>query len=131
MNTDVSRKHGKFLYGELSDKIIELAVKIHKKLGSGFIEKIYEKAMALELKRAGVAFREQEVIRVDYEGVLLGDQRVDFIIEDKVIVELKAVSELNEIHQAQMLSYLKAADKRVGLLLNFAKPILGIKRLIN
>jgi GxxExxY protein len=76
-------------------------------------------------------YEKQKSIRVKYDEILLGDQRVDMIIEDKIIVELKAVSELNDIHQAQRLSYLKAADKKVGLILNFAKPKLEIKRVMN
>jgi len=126
-----SRKHGEFLYGDLTNKIIELAIKIHKKLGPGFVEKIYEKALSLELKKADIKFVAQKVIKVEFEGVLLGDQRVDFMVEDKVIIELKTVSELNNTHQAQMISYLKTANKKVGLLLNFARPQLEIKRIMN
>jgi len=115
----------------LTDKIIELAIKVHKKLGPGFIEKIYEKALSHELNKGGINYEKQKSIRVKYDEILLGDQRVDMIIDNKIIVELKAVSELNDIHQAQMLSYLKAADKKVGLILNFAKPKLEIKRVVN
>ncbi|MDI6761745.1 MAG: GxxExxY protein [Thermodesulfobacteriota bacterium] len=125
------RTKGEFLYGDLTNKIIELAIKVHKKLGPGFIEKIYEKALSHELNKEGIKYEKQKSIRVKYDEILLGDQRVDMIIEDKIIVELKAVSELNDIHQAQMLSYLKAADKKVGLILNFGKPKLEIKRVIN
>lgn len=127
----VSRKHGEFLHGDLTDKIIELAIKVHKKLGPGFIEKIYEKALALEFKKADMEVLSQKVIRVEYEGALLGEQKVDFIIDGKVIVELKSVNELNDLHQAQILSYLKTANKRVGLLLNFGKSKLEIKRIMN
>lgn len=128
---NISRKHGTFLYGDLSNKIIELAIKVHKKLGCGFIEKIYEKALSIEFKKAEIKFTTQVPIKVGYEGVLIGDQRIDFIVEDKIIVELKAVTELNNIHRAQMISYLKTGDKRVGLLLNFARPQLDIKRVMN
>lgn len=131
MNKYFSRKHGEFLFGELSDKIIELAIKIHKKLGPGFVEKVYEKALSYELRKEGMKHVKQKLIDIEYEGVPLGGQRVDFLIEDKIIVELKAVSELNDIHYAQMISYLKTANKRVGLLLNFAKPKLEIKRIMN
>mgnify|MGYP001595215267 CR=1 FL=1 len=131
MSTIVSRKHGEFLYGDLTDKIIELAIKVHKKLGTGFIEKIYEKALVYELKKTGVGCISQAIIRVRYDNIDLGEQRVDLMIEDKIVVELKSVSELNEIHMAQMLSYLKTANKKVGLILNFAKPKLEIKRIVN
>jgi len=116
---------------ELSKKIIGIAISVHKKLGPGFVEKIYEKALAYEFKRQGMEFVEQKIIKVIYEDVELGDQRVDFLVEDEIILELKSVSEINEIHEAQMLSYLKTADKRLGLILNFAKKKLDIKRLVN
>ena len=131
MNTKISRKHGEFLYGDLTDKIIELAIKVHKKLGPGFVEKIYEKALSYELSKISIKHERQRLIRVVYDEILLGDQRVDLVIEDKVIIELKAVSELNNIHQAQMISYLKASNKKVGLILNFAKPKLEIRRIMN
>ncbi|MEK6568147.1 MAG: GxxExxY protein [Candidatus Omnitrophota bacterium] len=131
MDAKVSRKHGEFLYGDLTDKIIELAVKIHKKLGPGFIERIYEKALLYELKNADIEFKNQNIVKVRYDNTELGEQRVDFILEDKVIIELKCVAELNEIHTAQLLSYLKTADKKVGLILNFSKSKLEIKRVMN
>jgi len=116
---------------KLTEKIIGLAIKIHKKLGPGFVEKIYEKALAYDFKREGIQFVEQKIIKVTYEGVELGDQRVDFLVEGEVIVELKSVAEISEIHEAQMLSYLKTADRRVGLILNFAKKKLDIKRMVH
>lgn len=131
MDTKISRKHGEFLYGELTDKIIELAIKVHKKLGPGFIERIYEKALAYELGRQSIKFVSQAIISVHYEEIDLGDQIADMIVDNKVIVELKSVSEINEIHLAQILSYLKTTDKKVGLILNFAKPKLEIKRVMN
>lgn len=130
-NIQASRKHGEFLYGDLTDKIIELAIKVHKRLGPGFVERIYEKALSYELNKANINHEAQKLIKIKYDDLLLGDQRVDIMVEDKIIVESKAVSELNDIHQAQMISYLKAADKKVGLILNFAKPKLEIKRVMN
>lgn len=88
MNTGLSRKHGEFLYGDLTDKIIELAIKVHKKLGPGFIEKIYEKALVHELKKTGIKCISQAIIRVRYDNIDLGEQRVDLMIEDKIVVEL-------------------------------------------
>lgn len=131
MKTVISKKHGEFLYGDLSDKIIELAIKIHIKLGPGFIERIYEKALVHEIRKENIKCISQAIIRVRYDNVELGEQKVDLIIEDKIIVELKCVSELNEIHFAQILSYLKTAKIRVGLILNFSKPKLEIKRIMN
>ncbi|MCK4575375.1 GxxExxY protein, partial [candidate division WOR-3 bacterium] len=94
---------------KLTEKIIGLAIKVHKKLGPGFVERIYEKALAYEFKKANINFREQVDIKVKYEDIELGYQRVDFIVEE-VIVELKSVSEISEIHEAQLLSYLKATN---------------------
>lgn len=116
---------------KLTERIIGIAITIHKQLGPGFVENIYEKAMAYEFKRNKINFKEQAVIKVNYETIELGQQRVDFLVENEVIVELKCISEINEIHKAQILSYLKTADKRVGLILNFAKKKLDIKRMVN
>ncbi|MCK4575500.1 GxxExxY protein [candidate division WOR-3 bacterium] len=114
---------------KLTEKIIGLAIKVHKKLDPGFVERIYEKALAYEFKKANINFREQVDIKVKYEDIELGYQRVDFIVEE-VIVELKSVSEISEIHEAQLLSYLKATNIKVGLILNFAKKKLDIKRMV-
>jgi GxxExxY protein len=131
METQNNILHKDLVFGNLSDKIINSAVKVHKKIGPGFKENIYEKAVMIELEKKDIKFINQAVIKLNYEGILLGNQRVDFLVEDKIILELKAVSEINSIHKAQMISYLKTANKKVGLLLNFAKPILEIKRLVN
>jgi len=116
---------------KITERIIGIAINIHNMLGPGFVEKIYEKAMAYEFKKNKIRFAEEAEIRVKYKTIELGYQRVDFLVEDEVIVELKCVGELNNIHSAQMLSYLKTADKRVGLILNFAENKLGIKRMVN
>ncbi len=116
---------------KLTERIIGLAIKVHKTLGPGFVEKIYEKAMAYEFKQNKIGFREQAEIRVKYEKIELGHQRIDFLVEDEIIVELKCVSEISEIHEAQILSYLKTANRRVGLILNFARKKLDIKRMVN
>ncbi|MBL7130628.1 MAG: GxxExxY protein [Candidatus Omnitrophica bacterium] len=123
-------KH-KFLYEELTNKIISLAIQVHRKLGPGFVEKIYEKALAYEFQKDGLAFIRQKVIRVKYDAIYLGDQRIDFLVDDKVIVDLKAVIDILDFYLAQMISYLRTMNKRVGLLLNFARPTLQIKRVVN
>ena len=115
----------------LTEEIIGLAIKVHKRLGPGFVERIYEQALAYELQRCGIPAVRQKAITVRYEGLDLGAQRVDLLVGEEVIVEIKSVSEFNAIHEAQMLSYLRTADKRVGLILNFAKPTLSIKRMVN
>ncbi|MDP2924440.1 MAG: GxxExxY protein, partial [Candidatus Omnitrophota bacterium] len=112
---------------KITKRVIGIAMKIHNALGPGFVEKIYEKAMAYEFKLNKMEFAEQAEIDVKYGTIDLGYQRVDFLVENEVIVELKSVGELNSIHSAQMLSYLKTANKKVGLILNFAESKLGIK----
>lgn len=115
----------------LSNKIIGLAIKVHKLLGPGFVEKIYGRALAEELKKEKIGYRPEEEIKVKYNDIYIGGQRLDFLVENEIILELKSVSEINEIHRAQMISYLKTANKRLGLILNFAKKKLEIKRLVN
>ncbi|MFH1360978.1 MAG: GxxExxY protein [Candidatus Omnitrophota bacterium] len=116
---------------KLTEKIIGIGIEIHNNLGPGFVEKIYEKAMAYEFQKNKIRFEEQAEIKVNYKTVELGYQRVDFLVEDEVIIELKSVSELGNIHYAQMLSYLKTTGKKVGLILNFAENRLKIKRMVN
>jgi GxxExxY protein len=116
---------------KITERIIGIGIKIHNTLGPGFVEKIYEKAMAYEFKLTKMKFKEQAKIDVRYETIDLGYQRIDFLVNDKVIVEMKSVGELNNIHVAQMLSYLKTTNKKVGLILNFAEVKLGIKRVVN
>ncbi len=120
-----------YQYSELTDKIIKLAIDVHKTLGPGFVEKIYQRALYLEFKKSGLRFNRERKVSIIYRGANLGYEQVDFDIENKVLVEVKAISEINAIHIAQVISYLKASKKKVGLILNFAKPKLEIKRVIN
>ena len=89
------------------------------------------KALVCELKKTSIKYTNQAIVKVQYDDIELGEQRVDLIIDGKVIIELKCVFELNKIHMAQMLSYLKTTSKKVGLILNFAKSKLEIKRIVN
>lgn len=116
---------------ELSNKIIGIAIEVHKTIGPGFVEKIYERALAYEFQKRKIEFTNQKVIRVRYKEIELGNQRIDFLVKDEIILELKAVSKIDKLHIVQMLSYLKAANKKLGLILNFAKQTLEIKRVIN
>lgn len=120
-----------YQYSDLTDKIIKIAIDIHKTLGPGFVEKIYQRALYLEFKSNKIKFYREKKIMVAYKNVNLGYEKVDFDVEEKVLVEVKAVVEINEIHKAQLLSYLKGANRKVGLLLNFARPTLEIKRVVN
>ncbi|OGH13879.1 MAG: hypothetical protein A2860_04030 [Candidatus Levybacteria bacterium RIFCSPHIGHO2_01_FULL_37_33] len=120
-----------YQHSELTDKIIKMAIDVHKTLGRGFVEKIYQRALYLEFKKSGLRFNRERKVSIVYRGTNLGYEQVDFDIENKVLVEVKAVSQINEIHIAQVISYLKASGRKVGLILNFAKPKLEIKRVIN
>jgi GxxExxY protein len=116
---------------KLSNLIIGNAIKVHKALGPGFIEKLYSKALAHEFTNGKIKFIQEKSIKVKYDGIFLGEQRIDFIVEDEIVLEMKAVYEINNFHMAQILSYLKAADKRLGLILNFSRSRLEIKRVVN
>lgn len=116
---------------ELTDKIIGTAISIHKDLKSGFVEKIYQRALYLELKNVGFKVEREKKINLSYKKANIGYGQVDFIVNNKVVVEVKAVSEIKDIHKSQLLSYLKLTNKKVGLILNFGKPVLEIKRIVN
>lgn len=113
---------------ELTGKIIGAAIRVHKELGPGYVESVYEEALVLELAAAGIPFERQKLIRVYYLGQLVGEQRLDLLVDKTVVVELKAVSELLDIFFARTRSYLKALDLKHGLILNFATMPLTIKR---
>lgn len=113
---------------ELTQEVIGSAIEVHKAIGPGFAERIYAKAMQKELRERKVPFEAEQSVRVKFKGELLGIHRLDLIVNETVVVELKAVYQINNFHIAQMLSYLKASGKRLGLLLNFARGTLEIKR---
>ncbi len=114
----------------LSKVIIGRALAVANTLGSGFLEKVYENALAYELLKVGIAVAQQHGIVVLYDGAVVGEYAVDLLVEGSVVVELKAVMALNAAHRAQCLNYLKATDLRMCLLLNFGRPRLEIKRLV-
>lgn len=115
---------------KLSKKIIGIAINVHKVLGPGFVEKVYSKALEIELKEEKIDFIKERSIRVVYKDHFLGEHKLDYLIENELVLELKAVPEINKAHEAQLLSYLKVSNKRLGLILNFGKPTLEIKRLV-
>jgi GxxExxY protein len=114
----------------LSGQILEAAVAVHKTLGPGFLESIYQKAMEVALQNRGIPFEQQREIHIFFEGVDVGVHRLDLIVGNEIIVELKAVRGLEDIHYAQVKSYLKATGLRIGLLLNFNSSTLVIKRIV-
>lgn len=119
-----------YKYNEITNKILKSAVDVHKSLGPGFVEKIYQRALAVELRSNKLNFEREKELKIIYKNIDLGFEKVDFVVEEKVLVELKAVSEILDLHIAQILSYLKASKIEVGLILNFAKRRLEIKRVV-
>ena len=117
-------------FEEISSRVIEAAIAVHKELGPGFLESIYESALGVALTHRELPHRRQVEIRIAFEGVPIGDHRLDMIVADELVVELKAVKALEEIHFAQVRSYLKASKLHVGLLMNFNAPTLIIKRIV-
>ena len=118
----------KILYKDLSYKIVGLAMEVHNKLGYGFLEKVYEKAMMVLLRREGIQATQQAPITVRFEGEVIGDYYADILVEDKIILELKVVEKIANIHRAQALNYLKATGLRLAILLNFGKERLQYER---
>lgn len=114
----------------LSERIIGCAFRVANALGPGFLEKVYENALAFELRDAGFAVAQQRGIAVLYRGMIVGQYVADLVVDDAVLVELKAAKSLDEIHLAQCLHYLKATNLRLCLLLNFGAKRLQIKRLV-
>lgn len=112
-----------YLHQEITEKIIQCFYRVYNDLGYGFLEKVYENAMLIALRDEGLDAKAQEKIEVFYNGISVGQYYADLLVEDKVIIELKAASSLVEEHENQLLNYLKATDKEIGLLLNFGtKP---------
>ena len=130
--TELNKYKNKAYYphSDITEKIIQAAIEVHKTLGPGFMESIYEKALVYELSKRGMKYERQRLIEVPYKEIKAGEHRIDLIVEDAVVVELKAIKGFETIHRAILISYLKAVDKKIGLLLNFGSAKLGIDRLI-
>jgi GxxExxY protein len=125
MNTDEHRLN------EITERIIKCVYIVANTLGTGFLEKVYENALAHELRKSGVLVEQQKGIKVLYDGVGVGDYMADLLVQKEIVVELKAVKALDSIHIAQCLNYLKATGFKVCLLLNFGMPKVQIGRLMN
>jgi len=117
-------------YEELTGGIIGAAIEVHKTLGPGFVESVYENALALELRARDIPFRRQVSVPVVYRGADVGLHRLDLYVADLIVVELKAVKALEQVHFAVARSYLRATGRQHGLILNFAKPTLEAKRVL-
>ncbi|MFC1851625.1 GxxExxY protein [candidate division CSSED10-310 bacterium] len=119
---------------EISEKIIGAAIEVHRILGPGLLESIYEEALCYELHSRGVKFVRQQSVPIPFKGIKLGtDLRLDFLVENKVIVDLKAKEKLSSIDEPQLLTYLRLSKKRLGLIINFHVKVLrdGITRIVN
>jgi GxxExxY protein len=121
----------KVYYDSLTEQIISCAYAVGNKLGYGFLEKVYENSMAIELSKAKLEVKTQEPIEVRYEGQIVGDYYADMVVEDDIIVELKAIKSIDEVHFAQCLNYLKATGRKLGLLINFGSNKVMIRRVVN
>jgi len=120
-----------YKYSELTHRIIGCSMEVHRVLGNGFQEVIYQRSLAYELGQFNIGFAREVDMPIFYKGVLMGTRRADFLVEDKVLVELKAIIKLEEVHLAQAINYLEAYNLEIGLLINFGASSLEFKRVLN
>jgi GxxExxY protein len=120
-----------YQHADITHKIIGAGMKVHSALGNGFQEVIYQRALAIEMNKAGLSFQRELEMPIFYDGEQIGTRRVDFLVEDKVMVELKALTKVEDVHLAQAINYLEAYGLEVGLLLNFGAKSLEYRRLVN
>lgn len=120
-----------YKYSELTGKIIGCAMEVHKRLGNGFQEVIYQRALEIEMKLTGIEFSREHEMPIFYRDEQIGTRRVDFLVGDLVSVELKALTKLEDVHLAQAINYLEAYNLEIGLLINFGAKSLEYRRLIN
>jgi GxxExxY protein len=116
---------------EITHKIIGCAMKVHSTLGNGFQEVIYQRALAIEMEKQGLGFQREMEMSIYYEGIHIGTRRVDFFVEENIMVELKALIKLEEVHLAQAMNYCQAYNLPIGLLINFGAKSLEFKRVYN
>ena len=115
---------------ETTGKILEAAFAVHNALGPGFLEKVYENALAIELRDRGLNCEQQKPVSVSFKGLAVGDYIADIVVCGRILIEMKACSGFDSVHQAQTMNYMKASRLKVGLLLNFGRPRLEYKRII-
>jgi GxxExxY protein len=120
------------LHQETTERIITCSIQVHRHLGPGLPEQIYQRALAVELRHCGIEFAQEPRLPVRYRGVKIGHYRPDFIVEDRVVIEIKAANRYEPAYAAQVLTYLRVAALEVGLLLNFTRPTMreGVKRFV-
>lgn len=115
-------------YEELTEKIIGCAYRVYNKMGFGFLESVYEKCLLIELKKEKLKVEPQKDIIVNYEGEVVGEFKADILVEDTIIIELKSVKQISPAHEVQLVNYLVATGKPVGLILNFSEQKVEVKR---
>ncbi len=115
----------------ITEKIINCAFTVSNTLGCGFLEKVYENSLIIELNKQGLKVEQQKSLNVYYDNCIVGEYFCDLFVEHEIIIELKTVKCIDEIHKAQLMNYLKACRKRFGLIINFANPKIEIKRMLN
>ena len=117
---------------EVMNRIIGAAIEVHRHLGPGFLESIYHRALCIELRERALPFELKRRVKIEYKGHALAHHELDLIVDACVVVEVKAVSQLEEIHSAQLIAYLRSMSLRAGLLMNFNKPVLkaGLRRVV-
>jgi len=120
-----------FMYKDLSYKIIGIAMEVHRELGPGFLEKVYENALMVLFEDNNINVKQQEKIKIKFRNKIIGDYIADIIVEDLIILELKSSKSINPIYKAQLSNYLKATNKKVGIILNFGKRSLEVERVVN
>ena len=120
-----------YKHSDITGKIIGAAMQVHSTLGNGFQEVIYQRALAIEMGKQGLSYQRERGMQIYYDGQEIGTRRVDFLVEDKVMVELKAVTALEDAHLAQAINYLEAYGLEVGLLINFGAKSLQYRRVVN
>ena len=131
MNTDQQPASRSILIEwELTEKVLGAAFKVLNTLGTGFLEKVYENALSFQLQRIGLSVESQKVFHAKYEGAIVGEYQADLVVAGKVIVECKPISNMDSVHEAQLINYLKASGVHVGLLINFGRPTLQYRRLV-
>lgn len=115
-----------------TERIIGCAIRVHRDLGAGLLESAYQTALCVELAHCGIRFERERIVPLEYRGIRIGNYRPDLIVEGEVVVEIKSVLRYEDVFTAQMLTYLRITGLRVGLILNFNKPVLrdGIKRVV-
>ena len=119
-----------YIHGELTGKIIGCAIEVHKQLGNGFQEVVYQRALAIEFRNNSLDFSREHEMEIIYKGEPVGTRRVDFLVEGKILIELKAIIFLENVHLAQAINYLEAFNLEIGLLINFGSTSLQFKRLM-